>query len=675
MKKIVLFVLTLTLFSNACKSKNEKVEEEKVDIIESIIESRKSAHELAQEFVEAGLNGDFKKIAELSCKDNGLYMKFEEVRHLDLGDLGFIEKIVREERSEVDPDNLKIIVARLNVLGKVVFRCFYVFNTPKGYKIYLASLFEYPTEKELLAETAVRFYSSNNYNLRKASEIAEYIVNSDPNNVAALYRLGYIYSLMGRKEDALAQYKRLVVIDRRYAEHILSEEDLLSACEELLTGGGKVPTVIIDKEIRYFVAEKLYNMRKDERAVPVLMEKWSEILFERKSEEAAEMLVKISGTNSIPYLSKALRNKICVQRICRIFEELGDERAIPALKEAVYFDGYVGGQLAAWPLAILSTKIGQKDLIIPIIKDALGNQLLVSPNYQVIGYLNALAYLTGDESWKEFANGDPHYSLSKMSFVINAESYSKESDMGLLQKAYLDRSAPNYSKILDWVLNRWREFKKEDESIDLELEKIIPNGPLDITLVFSVLHHIYERDGNKRKRLLDEGYFVMNNSKASRVNLFGRGGFSSWDMRKYLEKNKLVLKRIGIKWIIMDIQGTTEEPSREAPEEIEPEKPIGEVLPPVRAVGEIKPPKLLKKVDYVYPEIAKQEGVEGVVILEVTTDVYGRVQNVKVLRSIPLLDQAAIDAVRKWIYEPVIIGGKPRGVIFTVNIRFRLLIK
>ncbi|HEX9902002.1 MAG TPA: energy transducer TonB [Acidobacteriota bacterium] len=42
------------------------------------------------------------------------------------------------------------------------------------------------------------------------------------------------------------------------------------------------------------------------------------------------------------------------------------------------------------------------------------------------------------------------------------------------------------------------------------------------------------------------------------------------------------------------------------------------------------------------------------------------------LRSIPLLDQSAIDAVRQWVYEPMIINGRPRGVIFVVTVRFKL---
>ena len=92
---------------------------------------------------------------------------------------------------------------------------------------------------------------------------------------------------------------------------------------------------------------------------------------------------------------------------------------------------------------------------------------------------------------------------------------------------------------------------------------------------------------------------------------------------------------------------------------------------PVRAVGNIRPPRLIRKVDPIYPKNAGNSGVNGVVILEATTDIRGKVQDIRVLRSIPLLDQAAIDAVRQWEYEPMIIDGKPRGVIFTVTVRIQ----
>jgi len=101
-------------------------------------------------------------------------------------------------------------------------------------------------------------------------------------------------------------------------------------------------------------------------------------------------------------------------------------------------------------------------------------------------------------------------------------------------------------------------------------------------------------------------------------------------------------------------------------------EPVGKEEEPVRAIGEVRMPRLLRRVEPVYPEIARQARVEGVVILEATTDIYGRVQDVKVLRSVPLLDQAAIDAVRQWVYEPMVINGRPRSVVFTVTVIFRL---
>jgi TonB family protein len=61
-----------------------------------------------------------------------------------------------------------------------------------------------------------------------------------------------------------------------------------------------------------------------------------------------------------------------------------------------------------------------------------------------------------------------------------------------------------------------------------------------------------------------------------------------------------------------------------------------------------------------------------VVILGVKTDEKGAVRDLIVLRSIPLLDQAAMDAVRQWSYEPKVIDGKAVPVVFTVTVRFEL---
>jgi periplasmic protein TonB len=92
----------------------------------------------------------------------------------------------------------------------------------------------------------------------------------------------------------------------------------------------------------------------------------------------------------------------------------------------------------------------------------------------------------------------------------------------------------------------------------------------------------------------------------------------------------------------------------------------------IRVGGQIKEPKKLKNVAPVYPDIAKQARVQGVVILECTISPQGKVTDVKVLRGIPLLDQAAIDAVKQWVYTPTLLNGVPVPVIMTVTVNFKL---
>ncbi len=93
---------------------------------------------------------------------------------------------------------------------------------------------------------------------------------------------------------------------------------------------------------------------------------------------------------------------------------------------------------------------------------------------------------------------------------------------------------------------------------------------------------------------------------------------------------------------------------------------------PVKATGDAKPPKIVHMVEPVYPEDARKQGIEGKVILEATADIKGKVQGVKVLRGVDGLNQAAMDAVKQWTYEPMMINGKPMPVVFTVTVQFRL---
>ena len=100
-------------------------------------------------------------------------------------------------------------------------------------------------------------------------------------------------------------------------------------------------------------------------------------------------------------------------------------------------------------------------------------------------------------------------------------------------------------------------------------------------------------------------------------------------------------------------------------------KPV-ETSAPVRISSGIAPPVRIKDVAPVYPPIAQSARVQGDVIIEATIGADGRVQDARVLRSVPLLDQAALDAVRAWEYRPTALNGRPVAVIMTVTVRFRL---
>jgi TonB family protein len=91
-----------------------------------------------------------------------------------------------------------------------------------------------------------------------------------------------------------------------------------------------------------------------------------------------------------------------------------------------------------------------------------------------------------------------------------------------------------------------------------------------------------------------------------------------------------------------------------------------------RIGGGLMPPKKIKDAAPVYPPIAQEARVQGVVILEARVDENGNVSDVRVLRSIPLLDQAAIDSVKQWQYTPTTMNGVPVPVIMTMTVNFSL---
>jgi TonB family protein len=92
----------------------------------------------------------------------------------------------------------------------------------------------------------------------------------------------------------------------------------------------------------------------------------------------------------------------------------------------------------------------------------------------------------------------------------------------------------------------------------------------------------------------------------------------------------------------------------------------------VRVGGNIKPPTKILNVSPIYPPVAQAARVQGVVILEARIEADGSVGQAHVLRSIPLLDEAALDAVRQWRFTPTLVNGQAVPVIMTTTVNFSL---
>ena len=100
--------------------------------------------------------------------------------------------------------------------------------------------------------------------------------------------------------------------------------------------------------------------------------------------------------------------------------------------------------------------------------------------------------------------------------------------------------------------------------------------------------------------------------------------------------------------------------------------PVPKPDAPVRPGGNVKSPDRVVNVRPEYPPMAIAARVSGSVIIEAVIGTDGVVRDATVLRSIPLLDNAALKAVRQWRYTPTLLNGVPVSVIITVTVTFTL---
>ena len=81
---------------------------------------------------------------------------------------------------------------------------------------------------------------------------------------------------------------------------------------------------------------------------------------------------------------------------------------------------------------------------------------------------------------------------------------------------------------------------------------------------------------------------------------------------------------------------------------------------------------LIKRVQPVYPQEAKDAKVSGTVVLHVTIDTSGKVEDANVISGPSMLQQASLDAVQQWEYRPYLLNGEAVEVDTTVNVIFSL---
>ncbi len=91
---------------------------------------------------------------------------------------------------------------------------------------------------------------------------------------------------------------------------------------------------------------------------------------------------------------------------------------------------------------------------------------------------------------------------------------------------------------------------------------------------------------------------------------------------------------------------------------------------PLPIGGDLRPPRKTHHVLPEYPELARRVGLGGLVIVQCVSDAEGHVSDARVLRGHPLLDAAALHAVRQWRYQPTRLNGQAVPVVMTVRVTF-----
>jgi protein TonB len=101
-------------------------------------------------------------------------------------------------------------------------------------------------------------------------------------------------------------------------------------------------------------------------------------------------------------------------------------------------------------------------------------------------------------------------------------------------------------------------------------------------------------------------------------------------------------------------------------------RPIPVAPKQVTVGGRVEMARLIHRVEPLYPPLARQMHVSGVVELVGIIATNGRIRELKLMSGNPLLAPSALDAVRQWVYEPTLLNGEPVELVATISVTFHL---
>jgi TonB family protein len=92
----------------------------------------------------------------------------------------------------------------------------------------------------------------------------------------------------------------------------------------------------------------------------------------------------------------------------------------------------------------------------------------------------------------------------------------------------------------------------------------------------------------------------------------------------------------------------------------------------IRVGAQVQQSNLIQQVDPVYPPLARQARIQGLVRFNVIVGNDGHIRNIALINGHPLLVPAAQEAVKQWVYRPTLLNGDPVEVATTVDVNFML---